>query len=186
MKNIWVAYKKLIYLVVFLWIVFFLSRIFPLNNFGIIPRTAAGLPGIIFAPFLHHDMVHITENSIGLLILGFFMALLEEKRIYYTLLPVTVLGGAGTWLIGRPDSVHLGASGLIFGMLGYLVTAGLFRRDFRSVIISVAVILLYGGMVFGVFPTVPQVSWESHLCGFIAGVITASGTKVKKRKQKHE
>lgn len=182
MKNFWSAYKKIIYLVIFIWIVFFLSRIFPLNSFGIIPRTVAGLPGIICAPFLHHDLVHITENSIGLLVLGFFMILLEEKRVYFTLVPVIILGGAGTWLIGRADSVHLGASGVIFGMLGYLVTAGLFRRDLRSVIISVVVLVLYGGMVFGVLPTIPQVSWESHLCGFIAGIITASGTKVKKRK----
>ena len=181
MKNIWSAYKKIIFLVVFLWIVFLISRIFPLNDYGIIPRTVWGLPGIICAPFLHHNLLHITENSIGLLVLGFFMILLEENRIYYTLLPVIILGGAGTWLIGRADSVHIGASGMIFGMLGYLVTAGLFRRDLRSVIISVVVLLLYGGMVFGVFPGVPSVSWESHLCGFIAGVITASGTKVKKR-----
>lgn len=182
MKQIWSAYKKIIYLVVFLWIIFFLSRFFPLNDFGIMPRTVSGLPGILFAPFLHYDMVHIVENSIGLLVLGFFMVLLEENRIYYTMVPVIILGGAGTWLIGRSGSVHLGASGVIFGMFGYLVTVGLFRRDFRSIIISVSVLLLYGGMVFGVLPTVPQVSWESHLCGFIAGVITASGTKVKKRK----
>jgi membrane associated rhomboid family serine protease len=182
MKNFWSAYKKIILLVVFLWIVFAISRIFPINNFGIIPRTVAGLPGIICAPFLHQNLVHITENSIGLFILGFFMILLEENRIYYTLVPVVILGGAGTWIIGRADSVHLGASGVIFGMLGYLVTAGLFRRDLKSIIISVVVLLFYGGMVFGVLPTIPQVSWESHLCGFIAGIITASGTKVKKRK----
>lgn len=182
MKNFWSAYKKIIFLVVLLWIVFAVSRIFPINNFGIIPRTVEGLPGIILAPFLHQNLVHITENSIGLLILGFFMILLEENRIYYTLVPVVILGGAGTWVIGRADSVHLGASGVIFGMLGYLVTAGLFRRDLKSIIISVVVLLFYGGMVFGVLPTIPQVSWESHLCGFIAGIITASGTKVKKRK----
>ncbi len=182
MKNIWSAYKKIIRLVILIWIVFFLSRFFPINEYGIIPRSAGGLAGIFFAPFLHYDMVHIVENSIGLLALGFFLVLMDQNRVYHTLVPVILLGGTGTWLIGRSGSVHLGASGVIFGILGYLVAAGLFRRDLKSVIISVAVLLLYGGMVIGVLPTVPHVSWESHLCGFIAGVITASGNKAGKRK----
>ncbi len=180
LKSIWDAYKQVIYLVVFLWIVFLVSRVSSVNSFGIAPRTMAGLPGIILAPFLHHDLIHIAENSAGLLVLGFFMILLEPRGLFYKVVPIIILGGAGTWLIGRADSVHLGASGLIFGMLGYLIAAGLFRRDLKSVLISVIVLLFYGGMIFGVLPSIPSVSWESHLCGFISGIITASGKKVRK------
>lgn len=182
MNSLWKSYKKIIWLVICIWIVFLLSRVLPLNSFGIIPRTVGGLPGIIIAPFLHAGLLHVFENTIGLLLLGFFMILLEDDRTIYTLVPIVILGGFGTWLIGRSGSVHLGASGMIFGMLGFLITAGLFRMDIKSIIISILVLFFYGGMFFGVFPTVPEVSWESHMCGFIAGVITASGTKKSKRK----
>ncbi len=182
-NEVWKSYKKVLWLVIFIWIIFILSVLVPaVNDFGIIPRSVTGLPGIICAPFLHANFLHIFENTIGLLMLGFFMTILDDDRLYYTLVPIILIGGLGTWLIGRSDSIHLGASGMIFGMLGYLIAVGIFRMDIKSIIISVLVFFLYGGMIFGVFPSIPSVSWESHMCGFFAGVLTASGTKKLKRK----
>ena len=165
---------NLLYLIEFLWIVHILSYFFPINQFGIVPRDTSGLWGIIFAPILHHDFSHLAANSLSLFFLGMFLITLEHKNSYWIIIGIIILGGLGTWFIGRPDSVHIGASGVIFGIFGYLVTRGLFKRDFKSLVISVAVFLLYSSMIFGVLPGNTSMSWESHLCGFISGIIMAS------------
>jgi len=182
-ESLWNSFKKVIWLVLVIWAVFLLSRFFPsVNDHGIVPRTVAGLPGILFAPFLHAGLVHIAGNTAGLLAMGFFMTVLDDDRLFYTLVPIVLIGGLGTWIIGRSGSNHLGASGMIFGMLGYLLASGFFRREIRSIVVSVLVFVLYGSMLMGVFPILPEVSWESHLCGFCAGVLTASGSRSIKRK----
>ena len=166
--------KNLLYVIAFLWIVHILSYFFPINQYGIVPREISGLPGIVFAPFLHNDFSHLTANSVSLFILGMFLITLERNRSYSIMIALAILGGAGTWVIGRAGSVHIGASGVIYGILGYLITRGLFRRDFKSLIISLVVFFLYCGMIFGVLPVNSYVSWESHLCGFVSGIILAS------------
>lgn len=169
--------KLLLYIAGFLWIVHVVGHIFPLQGLGIIPRELHGLAGIIFAPFIHADFPHLIANSISLIILGFILASTEDRGIVYILFAVMLLGGLGTWAIGRSGTVHIGASGVIYGILGYLIARGFFRKDFKSVIVSVLVLFMYGGMIFGVLPTVPHMSWESHLCGFLSGIITASSGK---------
>ena len=166
--------RNLLYVIAFLWIVHILSYFFPINQFGIVPRTTSGLWGILFSPMLHHDFSHLAANSVSLFILGLFLITLEHKNSFWIITGLMVIGGLGTWFIGRPDSVHIGASGVIYGILGYLVTRGFFKRDFRSLVISVVVLILYSGMIFGVLPVNSSLSWESHLCGFIAGIIMAS------------
>lgn len=166
--------KNLLYLIAFLWIIHLVSYFFPINQFGIIPRETTGLAGIIFAPFLHHDFTHLSTNSVSLFILGMFLITMEHGRSYWIMLVIIVLGGLGTWFIGRAGTVHIGASGVIYGMLGFLITRGLFRRDFKTLAISVIVFFLYCGMIFGVFPVNYRMSWESHLCGFLSGILLAS------------
>ncbi len=166
--------KNLLYGIAFLWIVHILSYFFPLNKFGIVPRNIYGLWGILFAPLLHNDFSHLSANSVSLFILGLFLITLEHKKSYWIIIAVVLLGGAGTWLIGRPDTIHIGASGVIYGILGYLLARGLFKRDLKSLIISLAVFFLYSGMIFGVLPVNSSMSWESHLCGFVSGIIMAS------------
>ncbi|HNX23991.1 MAG TPA: rhomboid family intramembrane serine protease, partial [Spirochaetota bacterium] len=107
-------------------------------------------------------------------ILGLFLITLEHNKSYWIIIYLIILGGAGTWVIGRSGSVHIGASGVIYGILGYLITRGLFRRDFKSLIISIVVFFLYCGMIFGVLPVDSSMSWESHLCGFLSGILLAS------------
>ena len=140
---------------------------------GVIPRTVLGLRGLLFAPFLHGSLTHIVSNSIPFLILGWLVMLRDPRHF----LPVTVISMIGSglmaWLVGAPGSVHIGASGVIFGYLGFLMLSGWFARSFGSIALSVAVIAMWGGMVVGVMPGSVGVSWQAHLGGLIAGIYAA-------------
>ena len=143
-----------------------------LNDYGILPRTTAGLIGIPLAPFLHAGLGHILGNTISLLALGSLTVLQVRNAFGVTTLFIVCVGGAGVWLVGRPD-YHVGASGLVFGYFGFLVARGWYDRRFFPILMAVAVLVLYGGLLFGVLPTRGFVSWEGHLCGLVAGVLAA-------------
>ncbi|MDP9176065.1 MAG: rhomboid family intramembrane serine protease [Gemmatimonadota bacterium] len=144
-----------------------------LLSLGVIPRTTIGLRGILFAPFLHAGLAHIMANSIPFVVLGWLVMLRDARHF----VPVTVLAmlGAGlmAWLLGAPGSVHIGASGVIFGYLGFLILSGWFARSFASILLSVLVIALWGGMVLGVMPGQTGISWQAHLGGFLGGAFAA-------------
>ncbi len=143
-----------------------------LNLYGIIPRHLIGLRGILFAPFLHGGLGHLIANTIPLLILGWFV-MLQETSDFFVVSAITMLvSGLGVWLLGS-SGVHVGASGLIFGYLGFLLFRGYFERNFPSIFLSLIVGILYGGAIWGVLPTQPGISWEGHLFGFIGGVLAA-------------
>lgn len=144
-----------------------------LDGFGIRPREAAGLIGIPLAPFLHAGFQHLIANTLPLVVLGWFVMLRETWHFFAVSAVVIVLGGLGVWLFGASGSVHLGASGLVFGWLGYLMLGGWFERRVTTILGSLLVGVLYGGLVWGVLPGTPGVSWESHLFGFLAGVLMA-------------
>lgn len=171
--NIWDSFKTVLAVVALLWVILLIGYLIPLHAFGIQPRTLRGLPGILFAPFIHADFDHLVANSISLLILGSIFLTMERKLSAVLMLHFIILGGLGTWLIGRSGYPHVGASGVIYAILGYLLTTGIFTRNARAIIVSVLVFLFYGGAVWGIFPTGDFVSWESHLCGFLAGIVTA-------------
>jgi membrane associated rhomboid family serine protease len=173
MSNIWNSFKTILFIVILLWLILAVGMVFPLEGFGIRPRTIGGLPGIIFAPFIHASIGHLVANSISLLVLGSIFLTMERKLPLVIVALIIILGGLGTWLIGRSSYTHIGASGVIYGILGYLLTMGFFARNMKAIIVSVLVFLLYGGAVWGIFPADGFVSWESHLCGFIAGIFTA-------------
>ena len=144
-----------------------------LDVFGILPRQLLGLRGIFFAPFLHGGFQHLVTNSIPFALLG-WLVMLDRIRDFFTVTLITMLvGGLGVWLIGAQNSVHIGASILIFGYLGFLLFRGYFRRDIPSIAVSLLVFFLYGGVLWSVLPTTPGVSWEGHLFGLIGGVIAA-------------
>ena len=114
------------------------------------------------------------------LVLGWFVLAGRKGDFFLVSVIVIVLGGAGVWLMAPLESVHIGASGLIFGYLGFLLSRGLFERSLGSILVAVVVGLLYGGLVFGVLPGEPGVSWQGHLFGFVGGAIAAkllAGTK---------
>jgi membrane associated rhomboid family serine protease len=144
-----------------------------LLTYGIIPRSVDGLRGILLAPFLHGSFAHLASNTVPFLVLG-WLVMLRDRRHF---LPVTLLSmlgaGAMAWLLGAPGSVHIGASGVIFGFLGFLMLAGWYTRSLGSILLSVLVTGLWGGLVFGVLPGQPGVSWQAHLGGFLGGVWAA-------------
>jgi len=164
-----------------LWVIFFLSQVLPLQQFGIIPRTTFGLIGIITSPLLHGSLIHLISNSIALLTFAPIFALVESKGAIEKVILLTILTGILTWVIGRSAN-HIGASGLIFALYGYLISFGLFKKHFAYMILSLFLIMSYGYMIFGVFPTLSYISWEGHLSGFLAGIIVAKlSTKLEKK-----
>lgn len=151
-----------------------------LVQYGVVPRTVTGLRGILFAPFLHGSLEHIAANTIPFLVLG-WLVLLRDARHFIPVTLAAMLGaGLMSWLLGAPGSVHIGASGVIFGYLGFLMLAGWFARSFGSILLSLGVTALWGGLVFGVMPGQPGISWQAHLGGFLGGVFAARSLARKK------
>lgn len=146
---------------------------------GIIPRTTIGLRGILLAPFLHANMAHLLANTTSFAVLGWLVMLRDRRHFGRVTLFAALSSGLMSWLLGAPGSVHIGASGVIFGYLGFLMASGWYARTFASVLLSLGVTALWGGLVFGVLPTTPGVSWQGHLGGFIGGVLVARAFREK-------
>ena len=144
-----------------------------LGRFGVRPRELGGLPGILLAPLLHSGFPHLAANSVPLLVLTAGMLYLYPNSSL-TVIPAVYLGpGVAVWLIARTSSVHVGASGLIYGFFGYIFLAGVIRRDRRAIAASLLVAFLYGSLVWGVLPIERGVSWETHLAAALIGVSLA-------------
>lgn len=156
-----------------------------LDRYGIHPRSFSGLWGILFAPWLHGGLGHLIANTIPFVILGWFVMLRETSDFWIVTAITMLVGGLGVWLVGSPYTIHIGASTLIFGYLGYLLLRGYFERSFSSILISLEVGFLYGGILWGVLPARPGISWQGHLFGFIGGALAArllsQGPSSKKR-----
>ena len=155
-----------------------------LNRYGIVPRDITGLRGIVFAPFLHANFTHLLANTLPFASLAWFVMLRRMRDFVIVSLTVMLIGGLGTWLIGPSHSVHIGASGVIFGYLGFLLARGFFERSWVAVSLSLAVAFVYGGALWGVLPGQAGVSWQGHLFGFIGGVLAAKWVpmQVKRRR----
>ncbi|MGD1897045.1 MAG: rhomboid family intramembrane serine protease [Phormidesmis sp.] len=173
--NFRLQVKTLLTIVVVLWSIEIVDLIFfngALNSFGIRPRTLSGLWGILFAPFLHGDFAHLIANTIPLVSLGWLIMLRRADDIVTVSIIAALVGGLGTWLVGSP-AVHIGASGVIFGYFGFLLLRGYFERSLVAIAFSILVTFFYGGIIWGVLPSQPGISWEGHLFGFIGGIIAA-------------
>ena len=144
-----------------------------LNIYGIRPRSIQGLWGILFAPFLHANFGHLAANSGPFFVLAWLVISHGIRKFFLVSIIVSVLGGLGVWLIAPANSVHIGASGLVFGYFGFLLLWGFFEKSLATVATSLIVGFLYGGLIFGVLPSTPGVSWQSHLFGFAAGIFSA-------------
>ena len=159
------------------------GRWLELDQFGIVPRRWSGLIGIPLAPFLHRGWSHLAANSLPFAILGLFVMGRGERTFWAVSAGIVVLGGLAVWLLGRGQSVHVGASGLIFGYFGYLVALGVIERSVASILRALAVGLFYGSIIWGVLPSHRGVSWESHLFGLLAGLamagLSSRGTTVR-------
>jgi membrane associated rhomboid family serine protease len=145
-----------------------------LQRFGIIPRTEAGLPGILFAPLLHGSWQHLLGNAAPLYVMLVLLLSNPGYHPYRTLSFIWLASGLGTWLIGRP-AIHIGASSVIFGLAAFLIMAGFLMRSWRAAFIAIFVAICYGGIFYGVLPTEGPISWEGHLCGVLAGIWSVRG-----------
>ncbi|PVZ63566.1 rhomboid family intramembrane serine protease [Pelagibaculum spongiae] len=147
------------------------------NGYGIEPRSIGGLFGIPLAPFLHGNLFHFLSNLFPLIILGALVCRLGNKVFSMVTAEIILLGGLAVWLFGRGDSIHIGASGLVFGWFGFLMARGWFAKNLIDPLVAVVVFIFYGGSMFwGLLPVASYISWESHLFGCIAGVLAAWGT----------
>jgi membrane associated rhomboid family serine protease len=165
--------KVLFGFVAVLWVLEVVSWALPIDAFGVRPRETAGLIGVLTHPFLHVGLGHLLGNSVALLLFGGMVVLKRELDLYVTAALSVLVGGLGIWLVGRGGSNHIGASGLVFGLFGYLLSTGFFERRVGPVLLSVFVFLGWGSMLFGMAPTQVVVSWEGHLFGFVGGVFSA-------------
>ena len=151
-----------------------------LNVWGILPRTTQGLIGIPLSPVLHGSFNHVLSNTIPLLVLGTLVGLRGSQVLVGVSLFIILVGGTAVWLLGR-SAIHVGASGLVFGYFGYLVASGWYDRRPSTILAAIAVVVLYGGLLFGLLPTQSFVSWEAHLFGLMAGVLAARLTRREER-----
>lgn len=161
-------------LVAVMWAAELVDAILPvtMDQWGVQGRTASGLVGVLLAPFLHAGFAHLLANTVPFLVLGLLVAWRTRDRFWAVLLLITVAGGLGVWLLTSPSTITIGASGVVFGLAAYLVTAGFLTRHWLDVVIAVGVVLFYGTMFAGVLPfgVSAGVSWLAHLTGALAGV----------------
>ncbi len=158
-----------------IWCVFFVGKLLPfnINSYGVIPRSVSGLVGIPISPFLHANLGHLLSNTVPLTILLLLLAGSKAKS-WAIVVWIVFLSGSLLWLFGRP-AIHIGASGLIYGLIAFLIVSGLVERRIVPLVISIAVGFLYGGtLLAGIVPHLQShVSWDGHLFGAIAGGVVA-------------
>ncbi|QXC61459.1 rhomboid family intramembrane serine protease [Aquihabitans sp. G128] len=143
-----------------------------LDRWGIRPRRLDGLVGIATSPFLHNGFPHLISNTIPFLVLGGIIATSGVARYFQVTALIALAAGLGTWLIGPSNTDHIGASGIVFGYVTYLLARGVFERRLVYLAVGVAVLFLYGGVLWGLIPR-PGISWQMHLFGALGGVLAA-------------
>ncbi|MFD1293548.1 rhomboid family intramembrane serine protease [Lutibacter holmesii] len=176
MSNHQVVFKsKALYIavctVLLLWFIYFIEIQFGFNfnKFGIFPKTLKGLKGVLFSPFIHSDIKHLFNNSIPLLAMLWSLYYFYGKIASKVLLIGLLLTGILTWSFARP-SYHIGASGVVYMLVSFIFFSGLLRKYYRLIALSLAVVFLYGSMIWYIFPVEERISWEGHLSGFIVGL----------------
>ncbi len=156
-----------------IWGVMIVGILFPITQYGIVPREVSvrGIVGIFISPLIHGNFGHIIANSLPLFVLAATLMASYQKLAIRVIFLSILIGGGLIWLFGRGGSVHIGASGLIFSLIGFLVFNVFFRRDWRSLFVAVIVGFFYWTAIFGIFPgSDPNISWEGHLFGFLTGI----------------
>jgi membrane associated rhomboid family serine protease len=156
------------------WLVEIIERISGLSfvRLGVFPHHLNGLQGVIFSPFIHSDFNHLISNSVPFFILLFMLVYFYRRISYRIFFQMYFLAGICVWLAGR-EAWHIGASGVVYAMAAFHFVSGIIRNDTRLLTLSVVVVFLYGGMIWGIFPINPDISWEGHLWGAVSGVALA-------------
>lgn len=144
-----------------------------LEQNGIVPRELDGLDGVLWAPLLHDDWAHLVANALPFLVFGFLALAGGLRQFLAVTATIWLLGGLGVWLVGPEGTTHIGASGVIFGWLVFLLVRGFYARSAAQIALAVVLFVFWGGMLFGVLPGQPGVSWQGHLFGALAGWFAA-------------
>ena len=179
-KRIWLASIPAFLLLVLVWLIFLVGQTLinqhEIMQLGITPGELRGLWGVIFSPLLHTSFSHLWSNSLSLFILTSFLFYFYSKIAIKAFIALWIISGMITWLIGR-DALHVGASGLIFGVLFFLFFSGIIRKYIPLIAVSLIVAFIYGGSVWSIFPVTElvdaSISWEGHLSGALTGLIMA-------------
>ena len=140
-----------------------------LDRLGIRPLNWGQWWGMFLAPFLHGGFAHLLANTVPFLVLGWLVLLHGLRHFAVVFLTAVLIGGIGVFFFGGPNTVHVGASGVVFGFLGFLLLRGYFERSCVSILVAVVVGVMYGGALWGVLPAGPGISWQGHLFGFVGG-----------------
>ncbi len=174
MKSYLLAGKYSAVIMLFCCFIVFINMLLPfnLNQLGIVPRSAAHLIGIFFAPFLHAGWSHLFSNFLPFIVFGALIGMHSIKRFWLVFILHIIITGILVWLFARSNSVHIGMSGVIYAFWGYLIVYGVVRRKFLHILISLVTLIFYGGLIYGVLPTTAGVSFESHLLGALAGALS--------------
>ena len=141
--------------------------------YGVYPRTLGGLRGIFLSPFIHGSLHHLFSNSIPLFVLLFMTLFFYRRVAFSSIMLIYILTGLGVWAFARPYVYHIGASGVVYGLVSFVFWTGIFRRNLKSVVLALIVTTLYSGYFLGVLPNQEGISWESHLIGGIVGILVA-------------
>lgn len=170
-------YISLVFPVIFvliIWLIFILDQSLDLNLYfsGLFPRKISGLKGILFFPLIHGSLKHLIANTFPLLVLGTGLFYFYRDLSFRVFLISYLITGIGMWLFARP-SYHIGASGLIYSLAGFLFLSGVLRRHIGLMAVSLIIVFEYGSLVWGIFPLEEKVSWEGHLIGLLVGLVIA-------------
>lgn len=168
------CWKSVIGLLSFMWLIHLVNLLlgYQLNQFGLVPRSISHFTAIFYWSFLHGSFDHLLTNSIPFTILGLLVAVRGSNYFFLTTLFISIASGIVVWLFGR-TAIHIGASVLIYGYFGFLVSRAWFDRSPISLIVALIVVITYSGLIFGLFPNTQQVSWEGHLAGLLSGGLMA-------------
>jgi membrane associated rhomboid family serine protease len=165
--------KYIFQLIALLYVIYFISLFVPITKFGIVPRTTHGLIGVFTAPFLHGGIRHLLSNTVPLITLLILLNTIYPTKTVAVFLFITIAGGLLVWIFGR-NANHIGASGLIYGLVAFLIVNGILEKKYIPIFISIAVGAVYGGLIWGILPSVRSyISWEGHLFGAVAGILIA-------------
>ncbi|MBP6680470.1 MAG: rhomboid family intramembrane serine protease [Saprospiraceae bacterium] len=144
-----------------------------LRRLGVFPREVDGLPGILTGPLIHGSWEHLFSNSVSFIMLGAVLFWFYPRIALRSIIWLYLLSGFGIWISGQPFSYHIGASGIVYGMVSLVFWSGVFRRNVKSIVLALIILVMYAGFFEGIVPGKEGISWEGHLSGAIAGILLA-------------
>lgn len=174
-KNFIQALRVPFYTVLFLWIIhlFTITTGIKLSMYGVYPRTISGMKGILLSPFIHGSIHHLFSNSVPLFVMLFMILFFYRRVAFSAVMLIYIITGLGVWAFARTYVYHIGASGVVYGLVSFVFWTGIFRRNLKSVVLALIVTTLYSGYFLGIVPNQEGISWESHLIGGVVGILIA-------------